>query len=398
MFTQEWKTDEEVAIQINRYPTIASAMWMTVVGTLGILFLPLIVTGLIDDLGLTKQQAGYLAAAEMAGVAIMSGSGVIWVRRVDWCNVASLACAVLVAANFLSASINTFAPIFLARFAVGATSGVLLAIGLACHSDGKNADRIFGYWVACQMTVSSIGYLSLPIVRSAWGVGGLFVAFAVLSVTAFVSICFMPRRGIARPSVDATQGIMAVGNFLALFGALLFFMAQGGIWAFVERLGISSQLTTTEISFALTISSYFGIVGGLARNWIATLIGSSGPFYFVMAGQFTMLFLFAAEPGNLLFAVAVCMLQFFWAMGMASLLAGLNMIDDSGRLILLMMAIAKVGYSIGPALMGWLIFGDDYDLMLITSGILVGVGIIICVVLVNRKSMQKREYGVVEAP
>ena len=42
MFTKQWKTDEELAIQINRYPTIASAMWMTVVGTLGILFLPLI--------------------------------------------------------------------------------------------------------------------------------------------------------------------------------------------------------------------------------------------------------------------------------------------------------------------------------------------------------------------
>ena len=111
-----------------------------------------------------------------------------------------------------------------------------------------------------------------------------------------------------------------------------------------------------------------------------------------------MRILFAAEPGNLLFAVAVCMLQFFWAMGMASLLAGLNIIDDSGRLILLMMAIAKVGYSIGPALMGWLIFGDDYDLMLITSGILAGVGIIICVVLVNRKSIQKQEYGVAQAP
>lgn len=51
-------------------------MWMTVVGTLGILFLPLIVSGLIDDLAFTKQQAGYVAAAEMAGVAILSGSGV----------------------------------------------------------------------------------------------------------------------------------------------------------------------------------------------------------------------------------------------------------------------------------------------------------------------------------
>ena len=64
-FSQKPRADEEVAAQINRYGTIASAMWMTVVGTLGILFLPLIVSGLIDDLAFTKQQAGAVAAAAL---------------------------------------------------------------------------------------------------------------------------------------------------------------------------------------------------------------------------------------------------------------------------------------------------------------------------------------------
>jgi predicted MFS family arabinose efflux permease len=386
LFSQKPRTDEEVAAQINRYATISSAMWMTVVGTLGILFLPLIVSGLIDDLAFTKQQAGYVAAAEMAGVAILSGSGVFWVRRFDWVDAAVMATLLFVAANVFSALSDSFAGMFTFRFLVGASSGALLAIGLACQSDSKNADRIFGYWVACQMTVSSIGYLSLPLVRSSWGTSGMFVALALIGVTAIISIYFLPRRGVMRMSLTAAPALLNANNILALVGALLFFTAQGGIWAFVERLGIASRLSTTEISFALAVSSYCGIVGGLARNWIANFIGSAGPFYFVVAGEILMLLVFGLEHGQFLYALAVCMLQFFWAMGMASLLAGLNIIDDSGRLILLMMATAKVGYSLGPALMGWLIFDDDYTFMLATSGACVVIGMVICVVLVNQKS------------
>ena len=76
--------DPNLVAKINSTKTISAAMWMTVIGTLGILFLPLMVSGIIDELGFDKKQAGYIAAAEMAGVAIASGLGIFWVRRVNW--------------------------------------------------------------------------------------------------------------------------------------------------------------------------------------------------------------------------------------------------------------------------------------------------------------------------
>ena len=104
-----------------------------------------------------------------------------------------------------------------------------------------------------------------------------------------------------------------------------------------------------------------------------------------------MLVLFAQDASNVTYVLAACMLQFFWAMGMASLLAGLNIIDDSGRLILLMMASAKTGYSLGPALMGWLISDDDYTIMLVTWGVFVAFGISTCGFLVNQKTRHNHE-------
>lgn len=369
----------------DQISTVAAAMWLTVVGTLGILFLPLMVGGIINELGFSELQAGYIAAAEMAGVATASGLGVFWVRRVNWVKIGTVSTVVFIAANWLSTGIDAYWAMFVARFCVGLASGALLAIGMACQSDSKNADRIFGYWVACQMTVSSVGYLLLPSVRANWGIDGFFFALIAIGTTAFISIVFLPKRGLDRSATSGKNRTTLVTSITALFGALLFFMAQGGLWAFLERLGLSSNLSTTEIGFALAISSYFGIAGGLAKNWLVDAAGTLSPFVLVIVGELFMLVLFSVTPGNVLFAVAVCLLQFFWAMGMASFLSAFNLVDQSGALVLLLMSVAKVGYSLGPAMMGWLIVDDDYSNVLLASGVLVVIGLLTTIILIKIK-------------
>jgi len=375
--------DPELIAKINKISTVVAAMWMTVIGTLGILFLPLMVGGIINELGFIEKQAGYIAAAEMAGVAMASGLGIFWVRRVNWVTVSILATIAFMAANWASTGITEYWPMLVSRFVVGAASGALLAVGLACQSDSKNADRIFGYWVACQMTVSSAGYLLLPSIREIWGLDGFLFALIILGATAFVSLAFLPTRGLNRISAQEKQKNTILTSSLALAGALLFFMAQGGLWAFLERIGLVADLTTTQIGFALAVSSYLGIVGGLAKNWLADAAGMLSPFIMVIVGEVIMLIVFATTSSNIMFLVAVCMLQFFWAMGMASLLGGLNIIDKSGGLVLLLMSVAKAGYSLGPALMGWLIIADDYSNVIFASGVLVVVGMSTAVMLIK---------------
>ncbi len=380
------ENDPHLVEKINRISTVSAAMWMTVVGTLGILFLPLLVSGIIDELGFSNKQAGYVAAAEMAGVAIVSGLGIFWVRRVNWVTVATLSTVVFIAANWASTGIDSYWPMLASRFLVGSASGALLAIGLACQSDSKNADRIFGYWVACQMTVSTVGYIVIfPKVISSWGLDGFLFALIALGLTSFLSIALLPQRGLNRTTSHEKQQNNFLTSALALVGALLFFMAQGGLWAFLERLGLAANLTTAQIGFALGISSVLGILGGLAKNWIADALGMLSPFLFVIVGELVMLFLFATSTNNIMFAIAVCMLQFCWAMGMAAFLGGLNVIDKTGGLVLLLMSTAKVGYSLGPALMGRLINGDDYTNVILASGALVVVGMITAVTLIRSR-------------
>ena len=379
------RSNEERQEAINTLSAVSIGMWLSVLGTFGILFLPLFVGGIISDLGFSDQQGGYIAAAEMAGVAIASGSGVLWVRKVNWRVASAVSLVLLIATNYLSVHIDSFAPMFVVRLMEGLASGVLLAIGMACLSDHKEADRIFGYWVAGQMTMSVIGYLVLPTVRESWGLDGLFIALALLGLISLLfSYLYLPARGVNRVEAVSKGKNRLMFNAFALVGALLFFMAQGGIWAFLEKIGASANLNVTQIGYALALSSFFGIAGGFARNWIAQALGQFSPFIAVLIGEFLMLVIFLGDFNYPFFMAAVCMLQFFWAMGMASFLGSFNIIDKTGGLVLLLLATAKVGYSLGPAIMGTLVqSGNDYDYAFYSGGAFALFGIVIVMGLIK---------------
>ena len=72
----------------------------------------------------------------MAGIAISSGLGVYWVRRVNWVTFAALATILSIASTVASIQIDSFWPMFVARLFAGLASGTLLALGLACTRIG----------------------------------------------------------------------------------------------------------------------------------------------------------------------------------------------------------------------------------------------------------------------
>ena len=80
-------------------------------------------------------------------------------------------------------------------------------------------------------------------------------------------------------------------------------------------------------------------------------------------------------------------------MGMASFLSAFHLVDQSGALVLLLMSVAKVGYSLGPAMMGWLIVDDDYSNVLLASGVLVVIGLLTTTILIRIKLKSVDAYA-----
>jgi predicted MFS family arabinose efflux permease len=55
-----------------------------VIGVLTFIIQPGIVQGIVATFGFTEQQAGWVAAAEMGGLAVAAGILALWTDRINW--------------------------------------------------------------------------------------------------------------------------------------------------------------------------------------------------------------------------------------------------------------------------------------------------------------------------
>lgn len=368
-------------------PTFA-AIWVAVVGVIAYMFLPLMLGGLADDLGFSNRQLGFIGAAEAAGMGVANAIAVFWIRRSNWRSVIVWASLLMVASNLASMTISTFSLMFVARLVDGFAGGALIALGVACQSDNSNADRIFGYFVATEMLFSSLGFVVLPVLSASFGVDGVFGALAAISLTGLLAAIVHPRRGTASRQSEGGFSLKVSTSFVsiaALIGALLFFMSQGGLWAFVERIAIASELTAQQIGNALAVSSVFGIIGALGANWISSRIGERHAFILVLIGEVICIALLYGHLSAVQYSLAASMFIFFWAMGLPLLLSQFNRLDQTGQLVVLLYAMTKLGYALGPALMGFLVFGSNFGAVLFVTCVLCIAGISISIWLSNSR-------------
>jgi hypothetical protein len=137
----------------------------------------MLVGGMIDDLGFSEQQAGYVAAIEGAGLVLSSLVTALWIRKVSWTKALAVMFIVTAAVNAVSANLDAFMPFLLVRFLAGFSAGTIFALTVAALGDNKQPDRAFGIaqivqgaeFIACRKaaswrwTVSELYYmLALP--------------------------------------------------------------------------------------------------------------------------------------------------------------------------------------------------------------------------------------------
>ena len=378
--------------QISREIDSGSAtfvtIWIGVVGVIAYMFLPLVVGGLADEYGYSSEQLGFIGAAEAGGMGLANALAIFWMRRANWRGVIVLSALGMIAANLGSIYVANFEAMFAMRVLDGLAGGSLIAISVACQSDNENADKIFGYFIALEMLTSAVGFLILPSVAVAYGVKAIFLVLAILSVTGLACAVVHPRRGLDRKDrmgEEKSVGASLLISIIALAGAGLFFMSQGGLWTFIERIAAASKLDPQTVGLALSASSLCGIVGALGAAKAVDLAGRLRVFLFVLVGEMICFAMLLGVVGPIQYFVAVCMFIFFWSMGLPLLLTQFNNIDGSGHLVVLLYAMGKLGYTLGPAVMGLLVNGGDFTSVLIfgaaicAPGLVISIGLELCV-------------------
>jgi predicted MFS family arabinose efflux permease len=112
--------------------------------------MPALVAGLIEGLGFTNQEAGFVGSANLYGAATGALSAVFLIKFLNWKKTAYLLLLLLIAIEFISAQVTSAQVMIATRLVHGLIGGLLVGIGFAVIARTRNADITFGLLLLVQ--------------------------------------------------------------------------------------------------------------------------------------------------------------------------------------------------------------------------------------------------------
>jgi len=349
-------------VDVNSRMSLIAAIYLGLIGVAVFIVQPGFVQGLVEHYGFGEQEAGYVAAAEMWGIAITTLIMTFFSSRINWRNVLTYATLIMVAGNLLSTLAETVVSFGILRAITGIGSGALISLTFTIVGLTSNPDRNFGYMIMWVLVYGAIGFMLMPTAYSLFGMDGVLVFFALFSLSALPFIRFLPTSGEEHMvSDDNSIDLPKKYKVLAVGTMFVYFVAQGVVWAYLFLIGTSGGGTEQQVANGLTLSQFFGIAGAFLAAMLSSRFGRISPLSIGITGSVISLMFLFGKMGPLIYGFAVCLFNFAWNMTHPFLLAAMASFDRSGRLVINAVAAQMMGLAIGPALAASVIAKDEYS-------------------------------------
>jgi len=343
--------DTATAVDPNSFKSLAAAIFVGVVGPAVFIVQPGFVQGLVEFIGLTDKQAGYIASAEMWGIAITTVVMTFGSHMVNWRHIFAVSLLIMIAGNVMSTMTIDFQAFLMLRILTGLGAGGLVSLSFAVIGLTDDPDRNFGYLIMWVLIYGAFGLLAMPTAYALVGMTGVLWFFALFAACALPVVRFLPISGEARAQVEEDAINLPAGlKALALVAMLSYFLAQGVVWAYLFLIGIAGGVTEQGVANGLTISQFLGIAGAFTAAMLGNRIGRSAPLTVgILAGATSLLFIIG-EFDFLVYAVAVGVYNYAWNLVHPFLLASMASFDRRGRVVVYAVAMQMIGLAIGPYL------------------------------------------------
>lgn len=373
------------------------------ISLLGLLVLPLVVGGWVDELGYSERDAGLLSSASFLGAALVALFLAFRIHRLDLRRIALvglLGMALGDGASAFAAHLPGSA-VIAARFLSGAASGALYGAVMAAFAAHRRADRSYGAFMALQFAVSAAGLYLLPPLMPTLGVTGVFAGFALVNVLGLGLLGALPAGRERTDSQPAEAGKMLVEWRLILAPtALLCLLAYGafeaaamGQFAYIERIGVHLGLPPEQLGLSLGFASLVGIPGAMA----VTVLGPRFGYFWPIAAAATvqigvMLWLMRAQGFAAYFLIS-CLYSMGWAFVLPYFQALCARIDPRGSVVVAGGFATGLAGFLGPACAALLVRPGDYGLMLM--GVCASLlGVIVLTAWATRRLMMDKSAAV----
>lgn len=362
-------SDPRARLRVAPDSLLASFM-LAFLATAGLFYVNImaaIVSGLIDALGFSERQAGFIASANVYGAAVGALCAVALVRYVPWRPFAIAALCLMIGIDIASSMLTQLNLLIGVRFLHGLIGGGLVGISYGVFSRTKSPDRVFGMLLAVQFGLGGLGTMLLPRLVPIYGAAALFFALAAFSAVALAMTPFLPAYRFEPPSKAQRPKIEAGPLILSLASVFLFQLGNMGLAAYMIELGRHYGLTTEYASAVVGGASWISIAGALLvvamgtrmGRWTPLLVGS------VLAVVGTAAFIWSGN--TVVYIAANCITGIAWAFIIAYLLGMAAEFDRGGRTAAAAGFVSKMGLASGPFLAGALLETESYDVLIYAS-------------------------------
>lgn len=256
--------DDDHPIDINSQKTLIAAIYLGIIGPAIFIIQPAFVQGLVELFNYSEQGAGYVAAAEMWGIALSTFVMTFLSHKVNWRNILTIATIIIGAGNLASIFVDGAVSFAIVRCITGIGSGVLVSLTFTIIGMTSNPARNFGLLIMWILVYGAVGFLLMPTAYKLVGMEGVLVFFALFSLSALMFIRFIPVSGQEHFQPDEnTVDLSILLKSFAIAAMFVYFVAQGVVWAYLFLIGTTGGATEQEVANGLTLSQFFGIAGAL---------------------------------------------------------------------------------------------------------------------------------------
>lgn len=384
--------DRGQIVDVNGRQSLIAIVYLAVIGPCVFILQPGFVQGLVEYVGLTEQQAGLIASAEMFGLATTTILLSFVSSRVSWRKFSAICLGVCAIGNL--ASIGQTDPQTLAtvRFITGLGSGGVISLTFTMMGLTDRSDRNFGYIIVWVLTYGALGLLLMPTAYHLIGMNGLLVFFALFCASGLWFIRFLPDSGAAHSEGRESKDYPLSVKSVSLIGILVYNIAIGIVWAYLFLVGLEAGMAEQAVANALTISQFLGIAGAFLAVLFETRFGRLAPLLISILGTAACIYLLVGDGGPPVFWIAVCGFNFLWNLSMPYLLATLADFDHRGRIVVHGVSMQFLGYAIGPYAAAQLLTRGGYDLVNGSAAVLFAVAAVVLIpgLLAQRHALRGR--------
>jgi MFS family permease len=383
--------DDTKLVEVNSRMSIIAIVYIAVIAPCVFILQPGYVQGLVEHLRFSEAQAGYIASAEMFGIAFTTILLIFIESRFDWRKLTMVFLIVASIGNLMSLSLVDFNSLAAVRFLTGMGSGGLMSITFAMMGTSEKSDRNFGYIITWVLTYGALGILAMPSAFEIIGMNGVLLFFALFNISGLFFLRYLPRSGVQHLDLSLPEDSSFSWQLkgLTLLAILAYNTSIGIVWAYMFLLGLEAGVAEQTVANVLTVSQFLGIAGAFLVVVLQLRIGRIIPLQLSIFGTAIGIYMLVGEIALFQFALGVCLFNFLWNVSMPYLLATMSDFDRRGRVVIYGIAAQTMGYAIGPFIAATLLGASGYAMVYTVATILfIASGLLLLPGLIAQKKYQ----------